>query len=50
MTFEAFVDDIYEASVVPEHWPRVLDHLARIADAEGTLLFAAAISAWLMMA
>ncbi|MBN9008211.1 MAG: helix-turn-helix transcriptional regulator [Rhizobiales bacterium] len=50
--FEAFVDDIYEASVVAEHWPRVLDHLARIADAEGTLLFAVAPgeSRWLSSA
>ncbi len=36
------IDDIYEAGVLPEKWPGVLDRLAAIADAEGTLLFAAA--------
>jgi DNA-binding CsgD family transcriptional regulator len=42
MHFDRFVDDIYEAAVVPERWIGVLDELARFADAEGTLLFAAA--------
>jgi DNA-binding CsgD family transcriptional regulator len=42
VNFEAVVDDIYEASVAPEHWPRVFDCLARYADAEGALLFAVA--------
>jgi DNA-binding CsgD family transcriptional regulator len=37
----AFLDDIYEAAVVPEKWPAVLDRLAVVADAEGALLFAA---------
>ena len=42
MNFDRFVDDIYEAAVVPERWLGVLDRLAALADAEGTLLFAAA--------
>src|SRR5215475_13762731 len=42
MQFESFVDDIYEAAIVPERWSGVLDQLAQLADAEGTLLFAAA--------
>ncbi len=35
------VDRIYEASVVPELWPSVLDELAAMADARGGLLFSA---------
>jgi DNA-binding CsgD family transcriptional regulator len=42
MNFDRLVDDIYEAAVIPERWLGVLDHLAQLADAEGTLLFAAA--------
>jgi DNA-binding CsgD family transcriptional regulator len=42
MPFERLVDDIYEAAIVPERWKTVLDRLAALADAEGTLLFAAA--------
>src|SRR5579859_2680342 len=42
MHFDRFVDDIYEAAVIPERWNGVLDQLAELADAEGTLLFAAA--------
>jgi len=42
MQLDRFVDDIYEAAVIPERWTRVLDRLAQLADAEGTLLFAAA--------
>ncbi|NEU13993.1 helix-turn-helix transcriptional regulator [Methylobacterium sp. BTF04] len=38
---EALKDLIYEAAVVPDQWPDVLDHLARIAGAEGTILLAA---------
>jgi DNA-binding CsgD family transcriptional regulator len=38
---DPFIDDIYEAAIVPEKWQAVLDRLAKIADAEGTLLFAA---------
>ena len=42
MDFDRLVDVIYEAAVVPGRWIGVLDHLAGLADAEGTLLFAAA--------
>lgn len=35
------VDEIYEAAVVPEKWIGVLDRMAAISGAEGTLLFAA---------
>ena len=38
---ESLINDIYEAAVLPENWQGVLDRLAEIADAEGTLLFAA---------
>lgn len=38
---DPFIDDIYEAAVVPEKWQAILDRLAVMADAEGTLLFAA---------
>jgi DNA-binding CsgD family transcriptional regulator len=41
MSFATLIDEIYEAGVLPEKWPAVLDQLARIADAEGALLFAA---------
>jgi hypothetical protein len=34
----ALIDAIYEASVAPEGWPRVLDGIAEVCDAEGTLL------------
>jgi DNA-binding CsgD family transcriptional regulator len=33
------VDRIYECSIVPELWPRVLDELGRIAEAPGGSLF-----------
>jgi DNA-binding CsgD family transcriptional regulator len=36
----ALIDQIYEAAVIPENWMRVLDGMAEISDAEGTLLFA----------
>jgi DNA-binding CsgD family transcriptional regulator len=42
MLFERLVDEIYEAAIVPERWDSVLNRLADLADAEGTLLFAAA--------
>jgi DNA-binding CsgD family transcriptional regulator len=42
MSAATLIDQIYEAGVVPEKWPGVLDRLAEIADAEGTLLFAVA--------
>ena len=41
MTTDAFIDDIYEAAIVPEKWFAVLDRLAQMAGAEGTVLFAA---------
>ncbi|UPJ41120.1 helix-turn-helix transcriptional regulator [Bradyrhizobium sp. 40] len=41
MLVEPFISDIYEAAIVPEKWQGVLDRLAELADAEGTLLFAA---------
>ena len=34
------IDRIYEAAVVPEHWPGVLDELAQLTGASGGLLFA----------
>ena len=37
---DPLIDEIYEAALLPEKWQIVLDGLARIADAEGTLLFA----------
>lgn len=37
---EAVIDEIYEAAVVPGAWLRVLDRVAEIAGAEGTMLFA----------
>ena len=39
MQIDTLIDDIYEASVIPERWIGVLDRMARIADGEGTLLF-----------
>lgn len=39
MDTEAVIDEIYEAAVVPGSWIRVLDRIAEIAGAEGTLLF-----------
>src|SRR5688572_12962733 len=32
---ETLIDRIYEASVVPDMWPRVLDELAEVAGAVG---------------
>lgn len=37
----ALIDTIYEASVAPECWPRVLDGIAACCDAEGALLVVA---------
>ncbi|QUS38910.1 helix-turn-helix transcriptional regulator [Tardiphaga alba] len=47
--FETLVDEIYEASVVADRWPRLLDRLSVIAEGEGALIFAAAPGAprWL---
>ena len=52
MQTDPFIDDIYEAAIVPEKWQAVLDRLAKIADAEGTLLFAAGpgVPRWLSSA
>ena len=36
-----FVDRIYEASVVPELWPGVLDDIATLTESRGGLLFSA---------
>lgn len=49
MQTDPFIDDIYEAAIVPEKWQAILDRLADMADAEGTILFAAAPGAprWL---
>jgi DNA-binding CsgD family transcriptional regulator len=49
---ETLVSEIYEAAVLPENWQGVLDRLAEIANAEGTLLFAAGPGAprWLSSA
>ena len=41
MQTDPFIDEIYEAAVVPEKWRAILDRLAEMADAEGALLFAA---------
>lgn len=38
--FESLTDLIYEAAVLPELWPSVLDQLAGIAGAQGTVLIA----------
>lgn len=38
---ESFVDDIYEAGVMPEKWKGILDRLAEMCNAEGTVLFVA---------
>jgi DNA-binding CsgD family transcriptional regulator len=44
---EALVDRIYEAAVLPERWLGVLDSIAPLADAEGSILFAAGPPRWL---
>jgi len=38
---DPLINEIYEAAILPEKWQGVLDRLAEMADAEGTLLFAA---------
>ena len=37
---ETAIDEIYEASVTPERWHKVLHRMAEVCEAEGTLLFA----------
>ncbi len=41
MSPELLIDQIYEAGVAPGKWLSVLEALAKIADAEGAMLFAA---------
>jgi DNA-binding CsgD family transcriptional regulator len=38
---EDIIDDIYEAGAVPERWPDLLQRLAALVEAEGTILFVA---------
>lgn len=38
---DALIDRIYECSVVPEQWPRVLDDLAGLAGGRGGVMFSA---------
>lgn len=40
MTKDGLVDHIYEAALIPERWPAVLDGLAAMAGGLGTILFA----------
>lgn len=37
--YEGLVDRIYEAAVLPDHWPAVLEDLSGIADGDAGLLF-----------
>jgi DNA-binding CsgD family transcriptional regulator len=48
----SLIDEIYEAAILPEKWQPILDQLAEMANAEGTLLFAAGPGAprWLSSA
>ena len=43
---DSLIDEIYEAAVVPEQWPRVLDRLARIADGVGGILMTGDMTKW----
>lgn len=43
---EAIVDMIYEAALVPELWPHVLDQLASLSDTEGGALFSIPSQSW----
>lgn len=45
MDFERLIDLIYEAAVLPELWPSVLDHLAEIAGAQGSVLITSDLQA-----
>lgn len=47
--FEPLIDEIYEASVMADRWPPLLDRLAAVVDGEGALIFAAApgVPRWL---
>jgi hypothetical protein len=39
---EQLIDRIYECAFAPEFWPRILDELAKIADARGGTFLSAA--------
>lgn len=49
MDLTRFVDEIYEAALVPELWPTVLEQLARDTEAVGAMCFTATVerSAWI---
>jgi hypothetical protein len=49
MSSATLVDEIYEAGVLPEKWPKVLNRLAEIGDTEGILqsTFAPGRRCWL---
>lgn len=49
MDLTRFVDEIYEAALIPDLWPKVLDQLARDTDAVGAMCFTATAerSAWI---
>jgi DNA-binding CsgD family transcriptional regulator len=40
MDVEALVDGIYEAAVVPEYWPRILEQICSLADGDAASLIA----------
>ena len=46
LEFETLTDLIYEAAVLPELWPSVLDQLADIAGAQGSVLITADLQAY----
>jgi hypothetical protein len=37
--FDGLIDGMYEAAVVIEQWPMVLEQLSKFADADGGVLF-----------
>jgi hypothetical protein len=39
MDRESLIDLIYEATAIPDRWPRVLGHISDIAECEGAALF-----------
>lgn len=43
---EDLIDRIYEAAVIPEHWPHVLARLAEVADGIAGVLFTGDMSKW----
>src|SRR5689334_1365360 len=40
MDVETLVDGIYEAAVVPEYWPRILEQIGSLADGDAASLIA----------